>query len=403
MSWKQASKTPTTATNCALGASSDGETCLSCSGERMCWDCRGSGSCPHDGGDGLCVACGGGGLEVVNGPPVKPWRRVWLLRTDAGTLLDGRQMGRPNPNLRIMPRKGSRDPRAFTRSQVHPLTYFQAVRDYLERDDAAGHMELGTFAESGRLWPLATWAYRRAMSADPAVAKEALQALKLVEGRRVKEWLQEAAKAAQAEDRLRARHLLQLVRGASLGTADAKNAQIELFKLDAQDKVEREAMDDATRERIAAEDLARVERAIRAARTRLELSAKLLRRALEESGTDDATERLFLRADRAAWDAARGVLRVAHRHPPGAIAWSAAPVGLLVEIRRQRGRVQHDHAVRAVAAGRFSCALRLADRAAVLDPTNPLVIQVKAAAEKGVLRRGVLQGSPPGKTGDGPR
>ncbi len=378
------------------GRDAAGGTCLSCSGYGLCHDCGGTGHCAHDGGDGTCPVCAGAGREVRGGEPRRASDRVVNLRTAAGSVVTGRIVSRPDPNVHLGVAEGGRDSlQALLRSQLHPLSYFVAHLAFVAPDDGKGHMDLATIALTSGYWPLAQRELQRAMAADAGLTSQAAAQLRDVESRRILDWVKEAEASLKAGDRDRAVQLLQMVRFKAQGTPQAIRAEALLLQVKRDREVEEEGLDDAARQRAAAESEQRVARAVVAARARLVRARALLTEAQAGGLPDPGVERLLSRADAAATGAQRMVLREAWRRPAASAPWPDKPQTLASEARLLRAEVAVARAVRAVAGGRFEIGARFARRASYFDASNQKAPGVLDAAELGMVRRGVLTGSPP--------
>jgi hypothetical protein len=369
--------------------------CLTCSGSGVCIDCGGEGVCRHDADDGLCLVCGGGGREVVDGDPPKLSDRVWVLRTEAGTPFTGRVFSRPDPNVHVQEKQGgSVATSGYTRGKLSPLTYYLALRDWTPVTDGKALLDLGTVAYSSGFWAVATHDYRRAMAADPSLASEAAAQLRAVEDRRTTEWLDLAEKAKKEGNRDGARLYLNMVRFKAAGTAHATRADVLRLQIQRDAEEEEKGLDDAARAKGAEEAKARAQRAADGARLRIDRAKKLLGEAQQVAAADPRVERLLARADAAAYAAQRMVQREAFRDAPSSTPWPVKPDATNREARLVRAEIAVFHAGREIAAGRFDFGRRLALRATSLDASNTRAPLLRAEAELGLARKGVLHGSP---------
>jgi hypothetical protein len=375
-----------------LTKDSAGGTCLTCGGLGICPDCVGTGLCPHDAGDGWCVVCGGAGREVVDGDPPKITDRVWKLRTESGSSFAARVLGRPDPNVHVQ--IGNAAATAYLRSKLDPLSYYRAVKVWSPETDGKAQLELGTIALSSGFWAVAQQDFRRAMAADPTIASEAGAQLREISDRRSQQWLEMADKAKKAGDRDGAALLLALVRFKSPGTPLATRADVMRIQIQRERDDEEKALDDAARRRAAADAKDRVARVATSARARIDRARRLVDEARQAPANDPGTERTLARADQAAYSAMRVVQKAAFRDPASVVAWPTKPESLAREARTLRAEIAAIHAAREIGGGRFDFGRRLARRVSQIDSTNAQAGKLLEQAELGLVRRGVLRGSP---------
>lgn len=376
-----------------------GGKCLSCAGAGLCHDCRGEGRCPHDRGDGECPACGGHGREVVNGPPPERDTRIWNLRMAVGTVIQGRVTKIPSPNIAMeVFQRGSKTHVSHVKSKVAPVAYLRVMRHFIPttaETEYRERMDLALFAKTEQLWPLAIRELQLAVTSDPSRHNDVEAQTRDVAARRQEGWVARAEQALRAGDRETAMRLLQMVRYDAIGTAIETRAKA--LQLDARNQSAREAetLDDETKAARAAEAATRISRTVERARLRLDRVRGLLDTARDVNLPEPELERIHKRAETAAWEAQRMVLREAWRQPSGGAAWSEEPSKLVNEARILRSTAAEARARHSVTRGRFELAASLAAWAMRLDPRNPQARKVLEEAELGRLRKAVLQGSAP--------
>lgn len=376
----------------------NGDRCLSCDGTGLVAECSGDGRDPLSLHDGDCVVCMGSGVERTHRLQPAPEEHPIVVRTrGGGTPVTGRVVLRPTVSVDIEPLQGGA-PIGFPRGQLTPLSFHRAVAIHVADDDAEGHLRLAKQAmeEEFAAWELAEVRLRLARTADPTREREVKEQITALEGRAAAHRLERANDALKEGDFETAWRLAQLVRVASAGSRGVTTrAGVILSKIDQQRARADEGIDEDTRARRAAEVAKTIGVVVDEVEEHVASAQKLLADADRSPLDAVGTAKLYHVAELHAWAAERDLLRQAWRTPVATSEWPRDPVRLRDEIRELRTAILLSHAERQVQGARFGYALRLAEIAKRIEPGSSRAAQVIASAKVGLMRLGVLQGSPP--------
>lgn len=372
---------------------SAGGTCLTCDGTGIVAECAGSGRDELSEHDGDCPVCHGSAVEVRGRPLPPPEEWPFTLRT-GGSLLEGR-LTTP-PGAVVMIQRGDGPPEGMPKNSVQPLSYQRAVARFVATDDAQGHRKLATLAMDAGFWPLARDRLLRARLADPGLESQIKGDLVALASREQEDWLAQAREALQEGDFETARRWVHLVRVRSIGSgSSATRAAALLLRLDGQRKKALEEETEEIRAKRAA-STAEVNRAVVTdVEDHLQQASEQLKLAERSPLELAGTSKLYHLAELHAWAAERDLLSQLWRAPASEYEWPTDPVRLRDRIRSLRAEILTAHAVRQLRGARFGYAQRLATVAKRIAPGEARAAQVLSKAEAGLLRQGVLQGSPP--------
>ena len=243
--------------------------------------------------------------------------------------------------------------------------------------------EMGHLASAAQMWFPAAEEYRRAGDADLRRKQESLQRMTEAETGRAVAWAARADLAGRTGRPADQRALLETIAFRARGTAPGERANIQLLALRAKESA-------PTRD-----DADRVATATDRARRRIERAKVLTARADVLATGDPSRDAWYARAAYAAFCAARITGIAAQRYAPTVAPWKLEPRVLIAEARVAEGAALAARAALAVSGGRFALAERLAQRALVRTPGDAKAKRALDEAQAGLLRWGVLVGSPP--------
>lgn len=373
------------------GKDADGALCLLCGGAGACGDCGGDGRCGGCGGAGACVDCSGSGRIVLDGASPKPSSRIVTLRTAAGSAVQGRIQERRGDVLALTRADGSA-PFELRKEQLHGASWYFAVKALgpvtvsavATPDERATHlMELGHIASAAGLWFPAIEEYRRAGDADLRRKPDSLERMRDAENGRAAAWGALADAAGRKSRFAEQRSLLETIAFRARGTAAAERANVQIMALRAKNTG------------ASPEDARDVATALLRTKVRIERAKLLTARADAIDPADPSRDRWYERAAAAAGVARRIAGIAAQRTPASRSPWKIEPQVLLADARLAEAEALTARAAFAVAGGRFQLGERAARRALSRDPSSAKAQRILDDALSGLLRAGILTGSPP--------
>ncbi len=327
---------------------------------------------------------------MLDGARPRPSSRIVTLRTAAGSAVQGRIQERRGDVLSLTRADGTA-PFELRKEQLSGASWYFAVKALgpvtvsavATPDEMSTHfVELGHIASAAGLWFPALEEYRRAGDADLRRKQESLERMRDADNGRAAAWSSLADAAGRKSRFGEQRALLEMIAFRARGTAAAERANVQILAL-------------RSKPTASPDDARDVAAAVLRAKVRIERAKILTARADTVDPSDPSRDRWYERAAVAAAGARRIVGIAAQRVPHARTPWRTEPQNLLAEARAAEAEALTARAAFAVSGGRFQLGERAARGALARDPANAKAQRILDEATSGLLRSGVLTGSPP--------